>query len=302
LHATAALEAAARGEIDVFWQSGGNFKGTLPSPAHVQEALGKIKLRVHQDIVVNPTMLVDPAETVVLLPSRTRYEQRGGGTQTSTERRIIFSPEIPGPRPGESRDEWEIPILVAKAVHPERAQAAFAWTDSQDIRNEINRVCATYTGIAKLHSKGDNFQYGGPRLLENTFPTPDGKGHFSVVSIPAEPARENEFLLSTRRGKQFNSMVHAETDPLNGAHRDHILMSAEDCARLSLKDGALILLHNKYGEFNGRVKVADVRPGSLQGHWPEINILIPNGRCDTSGVPDYNVTVQVSRRGPQAKQ
>ena len=68
----------------------------------MERALGKIKLRVHQDIVANPTMLVDPADTVVLLPSRTRYEQRGGGTETSTERRIIYSPEIPGPRPGDT--------------------------------------------------------------------------------------------------------------------------------------------------------------------------------------------------------
>ena len=63
-------------------------------------------------------MLVDPAETVVLLPSRTRYEQRGGGTETSTERRIIYSPEIPGPRPGEAKDEWEIPVLVARTLEP----------------------------------------------------------------------------------------------------------------------------------------------------------------------------------------
>src|SRR6185312_11426472 len=86
--------AAERGEIDMLWQSGGNFKQTLPEPDLVERALGRISLRVHQDIVTNPTMLVDPAETVVLLPTRTRYEQRGGGTETSTERRIIYSPRF----------------------------------------------------------------------------------------------------------------------------------------------------------------------------------------------------------------
>ena len=40
-------------------------------------------------------MLVEPADTVYVLPTRTRYEQTGGGTETSTERRVIFSPEIP---------------------------------------------------------------------------------------------------------------------------------------------------------------------------------------------------------------
>ena len=115
--------AAGRGEIDALWQSGGNFKSTLPEPELVDHALGKIKLRVHQDIVANPTMFVEPADTVVLLPSRTRYEQRGGGTETSTERRIIYSPEIPGPRPGDTRDEWEIPVMVARQMYPAACRA-----------------------------------------------------------------------------------------------------------------------------------------------------------------------------------
>ena len=114
--------AAGRGEIDALWQSGGNFKQTLPEPELVHHALSNINLRVHQDIVVNPTMLVDPADTVVLLPSKTRYEQRGGGTETSTERRIIYSPEIPGPRVDEAKDEWEIPVFVARKLDPERAR------------------------------------------------------------------------------------------------------------------------------------------------------------------------------------
>jgi hypothetical protein len=66
--------------------------------------VANIGFRVHQDIMLSSNMLVDPADTVVLLPTRTRYEQRGGGTETSTERRIIYSPEIPGPRIPETRD------------------------------------------------------------------------------------------------------------------------------------------------------------------------------------------------------
>ena len=293
LNATQALEAAARGEIDTLWQTGGNFKGTLPSPEHVSAALGRIKLRVHQDIVVSPSMLVDPADTVVVLPSRTRYEQSGGGTETSTERRVIFSPQIPGPRPGESRDEWEIPMMLAKAVDPQRAAAAFRWNDTQDIRDEIEEVCPTYKGIAALCKKGDNFQYGGPRLLEKTFPTPDGKGHFTAVAIPEVHAKANEFLLGSRRGKQFNSMVHADTDPLNGAERDHLLISRVDAQRLGVRDNDPLIVKNDWGEFHGRAFITDIKPGSLQGHWPEINVLLPSGRYDTSGVPDYNTTVDL---------
>jgi molybdopterin-dependent oxidoreductase alpha subunit len=286
--------AAERGAIDVLWQSGGNFLDTLPEPDRVRKALARVSLRVNQDIVLNPTMLVDPADTVVLLPSRTRYEQRGGGTETSTERRVIYSPEIPGPRPGEARDEWEIPVLVARRLDPERAARVFAWQDTQDIRDEIDRVCPGYKGISNLRRKGDNFQYGGPRLLTDRFLTPDGKGHFTAVDLPEETIADGRFLLTTRRGAQFNSIIHTETDSLTGAGRRDILISAEDAARLALRSGDAITLRSEVGEFQGRVKVDRIKPGCLQGHWPEVNVLIPAGRLDSSGVPDYNAVVEIT--------
>ena len=293
LSASQMILAAERGEIDVLWQSGGNFVETLPEPDRVRRAVASIGLRIHQDIVLSSNMLVEPADTVVLLPSRTRYEQRGGGTETSTERRIIYSPEIPGPRPAEARDEWEIPMLVARRADPERAARCFPWRDTQDIREEIDRICPTYKGIASLRKKGDNLQYGGPRLLTDRFLTPDGKGRFSAIDLPEELMPEGRFLLSTRRGKQFNSMVFDSTDALTGAQRDDILMALEDAERLGLQAGDAVLLRNDRGEFRGRVRIDRIKPGCLQGHWPEVNVLVPAGYLDPSGVPDYNAVVEV---------
>jgi molybdopterin-dependent oxidoreductase alpha subunit len=285
--------AAERGEIDALWQSGGNFVDTLPEPERVKKAVGKIKLRIHQDIVVSSNMLVEPADTVLLLPTRTRYEQRGGGTETSTERRIIYSPEIPGPRLPETKDEWEIPVLVARGTDPERAAKIFPWRDTQEIREEIDRVCPAYKGIGNLCKKGDNFQYGGPRLLADRCLTPDGKGHFSAVELPEERIPAGHFLLATRRGKQFNSMIHGEVDPLTGAARDDVFISQEDATHLRLKNGDAIVVRNERGEFRGRVRIDRVKPGSLQGHWPEVNVLVPAGCLDPSGVPDYNAIVEI---------
>lgn len=297
LSAAEMILAAERGEIDALWQTGGNFVDTLPEPDRVKQAVGKIRMRIHQDIAVSSNMLVEPADIVLLLPSRTRYEQRGGGTETSTERRVIFSPQIPGARLGaelaETKDEWEIPVLVARRADPQRAAKSFAWNDTQDIRNEIERVCAAYKGIANLRKKGDNFQYGGARLLEDKFLTPDGKGHFSAIELPGEKVPPGKFLLATRRGKQFNSMIHGKKDPLTGASRDEIFISRDDAARLGLKNGDAIVLRNARGEFHGRARIERVKPGSLQGHWPEVNRLIAAGCLDPSGVPDYNAVVEV---------
>ncbi len=131
-------------------------------------------LRVHQDIVLTSQMLLDPADTALLLPAQTRYEQRGGGTETSTERRILFSPKIPGRRIGESRAEWEILMLLAERVHPQRAHMIHYDTPER-IREEIAASIPFYKGVETLAKKGDAIQWGGPLLCEEGhFETPDG--------------------------------------------------------------------------------------------------------------------------------
>src|SRR2546428_9110615 len=112
------IEAAARGEIDVFYAVGGNFLETLPEPDFVRNALGRVPLRVHQDLVLTTQMLVDPADTGVLLPAQTPYAPRGVGTETSTERRIYFSPEIPGHRVGGAIAESEFLMWVEERARP----------------------------------------------------------------------------------------------------------------------------------------------------------------------------------------
>jgi len=89
-------------------------------------------------------------------------------------------------------------------------------------------------------------------------------------------------------------MVLGSKDPLTGARRDDILMAPEDAERLGLREGDAITLRNELGEFHGRVRQDRITPGSLQAHWPEVNVLIRAGRLDPSGIPDYNdATVEV---------
>jgi predicted molibdopterin-dependent oxidoreductase YjgC len=292
------LEAAGRGELDALYCIGGNFLETMPAPERIRGALAQIPLRLHSDIVLTSQMLVDPAETVYLLPARTRYEQEGGGTETTTERRVIFSPEIPGHRIGAAETEWRSLLALAQAARPEQYERVH-FADSAAIRAEIERVVPFYEGIAALAKQGDQFQWGGARLFEDRrFATRDGRAQFQPVRPPAPlpPAAPDEFLLATRRGKQFNSMVQRDVDPLTGAARQDVLMSAADAKQQDLVHGDEIVLRNAYGTFRGRVFLADVARGTLQGHWPEVNGLLAPERVDAGGgVPDYNARVRVER-------
>jgi molybdopterin-dependent oxidoreductase alpha subunit len=303
LDAVAAVDAAHEGLIDVLWSIGGNYLDTLPEPDYVRAALSRVPLRIHQDIVLTHQMFVENEGSVLLLPATTRYELEGGGTETSTERRVYFSPEIPGPRIGEARAEWSVLSEVVARARPEHA-ARVRVAGTPELRKEIAKAAPMYAGIEKLGGKGDSFQWGGPHLCAgNVFPTADGKARFAALSPPDPEVPPGQYRLSTRRGKQFNSMVQGRRDPLNGAAREDVLMAAADAQALGLSDGDAVRVVGPAGQFMGRVRSAPMRPGNLQMHWPEANVLLPRGRRDPAcGIPDYNafVRLEVPARGGAA--
>jgi molybdopterin-dependent oxidoreductase alpha subunit len=285
---------AAEGDVDLFWIVGGNFLETLGDQRRSRDALRRPRLRVHQDIVVSSSMLAPSDGDVVLLPATTRYESPGGGTETSTERRVIFSPEIPGRRIGSARVEWAVFRDVMARAWPDKT-ALVGLEDAAAIRREIAAVVPLYAGIETLAAQGDQVQWGGPTLFaDGRFATPDGKARFSAVTLARPPRVEGQLTVSTRRGKQFNSMVQRDVDPLTGATRDDIFISGDDLKRLGLTEGAPITLRSDRGTFTGRVKRARIKPGNLEVHWPEGNVLLAGDRLDPESLaPDYNAVVTV---------
>lgn len=292
------LDAAEEGNLDVLYAAGSNFLEVLPDPRSIDRALGTIPLRVHQDIVLSSQMFVDPADTVILLPAATRYETPGGVTQRSSERRVMFSPEIEGRRIGEARPEWEIFLDLGRRVRPD-LRMQLSYPSTQQLREEIADVIPSYDGIQRLHKAGDQFLAGGAHLCEGwVFPTPDGKAHFIPVPLPNNEIPEGRFYVSTRRGKQFNSMVHEQKDALTGAARDAVFMNAKDAAELHLTDGDPVVLRNGYGEYRCKVQIVPIARRNLQVVWPEGNVLLDkNKRSPESGVPDYNAFVTVEKAG-----
>ena len=298
------IEAAGAGGLDVLYASGGNFLDVMPDRDSVERALGRVALRVHQDVVVTNQMLVPPPGDgeVLLLPAATRYEQEGGGTETTTERRIIFSPEISGHRVGEARSEWRIFGEVAARVRPDLARR-FAWRTNQELRAEIAEVVPLYAGIETLEATGDQVQYGGRHLAAGgVFPTPSGRGRFVPADVMPPSLPPGQFELSTRRGKQFNSMVYSRVDPLNGAARDDVLIDTADAAQLGLADGDPVTVRSPTGELAGRARLVRLPRQTVQVHWPEANVLIASGadhREPRSRVPDYTavVTLEPVRTG-----
>ena len=73
--------------------------------------------------------------------------------------------------------------------------------------------------------------------------------------------------------------------------REAVLINPFDAEKLGLKDGDNVALKNNLGELKGRVYLAPMKPGNLQVHWPEGNVLLDKGKRSVEGVPDYNALV-----------
>ncbi len=294
----AMIDAARDGRIDVLMAVGGSFREVLPDPHGVDAALACVPLRVHFDLTLSPQMLDDPADTLVVLPATTRYEIPGGVTETSTERRVIFSPEVSGPRIAEARPEGFVLGELVARVRPELADAV-RFASTADVRAEIARVIPAYAGIEQLRQRGDQFQYGGPHLCtDGTFPLPGGRARFGRAVWDEPPVDSDaRFVLITRRGKQFNSMVYQDHDPLGGLERDAVVLAAADASDIGLANGDAAVVENRFGRFAGRVAIGPLARGAVQVHWPEANVLLdPSSRNPTAHTPAYkHVHVHVRR-------
>src|SRR5262249_21349684 len=154
-------------------------------PDNARRGLARPKVRIHQDIVLNSSTLIDAEQLVLVLPAQTRYES--GGTSTSTERRIRYSPAIEDPdgtQVPEARAEWEIPALIGRALRP-GAPGLFPYKSAVDVRAEMGLLMPLYQGIDKLSAEGQFVQWGGARLGGDGFPNlPGGRAIFSTINIP----------------------------------------------------------------------------------------------------------------------
>jgi NADH dehydrogenase/NADH:ubiquinone oxidoreductase subunit G len=61
------------------------------------------------------------------------------------------------------------------------------------------------------------------------------------------------------------------------------------------------VLSNDHGELRGCVLIAPVKPGNVEIHWPEGEVLIDSGRrSPQAGIPDYNAVVSLERAATTA--
>ena len=225
-------------------------------------------------------------------PATSRH---GGGTETTTERRIAYSPEIPGPRPGEVRSEWEIFVDLARRVAPERAeQCSFA--SGQEIRDEIARVVPRVLGrrAAPHHRRRDPVGRH-PTVRGRDVPHAGRPGALPRASRRPRSTCPRGASCSAR-GAASSSTRWCTSRRIRSPARRVTRSSwrPSDIEGLGLRDGDRVVVRSDHGEMRARLHASPLRPGNVQVFFPEGNVLLRAGRRDpASGVPDYNAVVTV---------
>ena len=187
--------------------------------------------------------------------------------------------------------------MVAAAAQP-HLKDALCFPSSQSIRDEMAKAMPVYHKINTLSREGDHWQWGGPQLCaDGDFSKmPNNKALFSPLESPDTSLPDGMFKMSTRRGKQFNSMIFAKQDTLQGGKGRHdVFISTHDAELLGFSEGDNVRLSNEHGTFSGRVRLMDIASGFVQTYWPESNTLIPPEWDPLSEEPDYNCLVRIEK-------
>jgi formate dehydrogenase major subunit/formate dehydrogenase alpha subunit len=285
-----------------------------PNSAHIRECLEACDFMVLQEIF--------PSETSkfadVLLPGVSFAEKTG--TFTNTERRVqIVRKAIE--TMSEAREDWTIIADLAQriiALGPRQpiggTHAAWSYTSTSDIMNEINALTPSYAGVThdrlekgeRLHWPVKSIEHAGTPILHIGQFT-RGKGKFAPIDHvpPAElPDDDYPWLLSTGRVLYHwhGGEMTRRAEGLMAVYGQALIeVNPDDAVKLGLNGSKRVRVTSRRGSIEAEAWVTDrVPPGMVYAnfHFPESNANeLTLGALDpVAKIPEYKISaVKVER-------
>ena len=257
---------AAVDELDAILSAGGGLDRLLWRHPASPGLLRRVPLHLHLDLFLRPSMLLESAEAVLVLPTRSLHEHRGGVTITSTDGAVRFSPQVLGHPPSQSVEPWRVPEIVMAAVAPGLADLLTA-TSAVALRSEMASLIPRFDGLDALERPGQELRANVPpapaepaELIDGEVDE-DGPSLAGTASMRAAPTPE-DLLLCTRR----------HLPP--GQPRDRLCFSPATAAALGLGAGQRARLRSDSGRLDGVVVLRAMAEGTVQACWPEAVVLL----------------------------
>jgi len=290
-----AIRAMRDGKAKVFVSLGGNFASATPDTPVTEAALAGCDLTVGIATKLNRGHVVT-GRTALILPCLGRTErdvQRAGEQFVTVEDSMSTVHASHGSlKPASPLLRSEVAIVCGLA----RATLGVDWSDYVDDYRTIRaRIAETIPGFEDFeHRVRDGFTLAqGPRD-SRTFPTPDGKAHFTSTPLEVMAVPEGRLILQTVRSHdQYNTTIYGLDDRYRGVKhgRKVVFVNPSDLAALGLADGQDVDIVSEWVDGERRAKGFRIieyptAKGCAAAYFPEANVLVPlDSTADESNTP-----------------
>jgi molybdopterin-dependent oxidoreductase alpha subunit len=291
----AAMQAAARGEIDAAVIMGGNLWGATPDTAFASRAMQAIGFKLFLTTTLNRGHVHGLGEgEAMVLPVTARDEEWSPTTQESMFNFVRLS-DGGITRLDHVRPETVILSDLARRLLPESPIPFERFKEHAEVRAAIAKIVPGMEQLASIDVAKREFHIANRVLHTPSFGTADGKAHFIVVPTPSPAV---ELMLATVRSEgQFNTIIYEERDSYrHNAGRDAIFLNRADMTAFGLVDGDAVTLASDAGRYSGHAVAFDLPRGSALAYFPEANVLCGTAVDPRSKTPAFkSVPVRLVR-------
>ncbi len=290
-----AISAMRDGRARVLIALGGNLVRAISDSVVAEEAVGRLRLTVSVATKLNRSHAA-VGEVAVILPTlgRTETDPAGAVTVEDSVGQVHASRGTLRPAGPMLRSEVAIVCDLARrtlrAPGPKKGGADISWedmgSDHAKVRERISRVIPGFDRFNERVADPAGFLLPHPARDSRTFPTVDGKAHFTVNPLEVMRLPQGRLLLQTIRSHdQFNTTVYGYSDRYRGIRgsRQIVLVNPTDAAGLGLADGDHVDVISEWDDGVER-RLPDLRVveyptarDCCAAYFPEANVLVPLG-------------------------
>lgn len=305
------IKAMHEGKVKLFFAMGGNFLSATPDTAFTAEALRKTNLTVHVSTKLNRSHLVHGKQALILpCLGRTDIDLQNGNAQfVSCENSmgvVQMSKGVLQPPSKQLLSEVAIVCRLAKKVFGNRFKIDWDTIENNydEVRIMIEKIIPGFENYNERIRKPGGF-YLPNAAKQRNFNTKTGKANFSVLPLPQQQLKEDEFIMMTIRSHdQFNTTIYGMNDRYRGIHNERrvLMMHEADMKEAGLQKHEVVDISSY---FNGEERTVQkfiivpmpIARKCVATYFPEANALVHiNSVAHTSNTPaSKSVIVKIKR-------
>ena len=284
------MNALLDGDLKVLVSLAGNLVGAVSDTHRAEAGMRNAELTVHVGTKLNRSHAVTGAEALILpVIGRTEIDVQETGPQfTTVEDTVCVVNSSRGnlhPLASTLLSDVSIIARLGERVLPHIAWRSYE-SDYNYIRDAISRVIPGFENFNERLAKELSFRLPHGPHDSRTFPTADGKAHFTLTEVEHITVPAGRLLLQSMRSHdQHNTTIYGLNDRYRGIARGRfvVFINPDDLTDLGLADGQTVDIFSEWpGEpdrvIRGyRVVSYPSARGCAAMYFPEANAIVPRG-------------------------